>query len=59
MTFYVQYDPTTGLIQSTVQSNGKAPNCDNQLVFGSYVDITNKVVDLNSLTLVDAPVVLE
>lgn len=55
MAFYVQYDPTNGQITGWVSSQGDAPAHDNQLVFSEYLDVSGKMVDVATDTLVDAP----
>lgn len=52
--FYVQYDEN-GNIGGTVITNN-APICERQLSFDEPFDTAGKMVDLATLTLIDAPI---
>ncbi len=54
MKFFVQYDEL-GNIGSTVYGDIEAPICDRQLEFEDLVDVINKRVNLETLTLEDNP----
>lgn len=54
MTQYVQYN-TDGYITATIITEGTAPNFARQLVFEEAVETEGKMVDLDTLTLVDIP----
>ncbi len=54
MKFFVQYDEL-GNIGSTVYGDIAAPICDRQIEFEEIIDIKGKRVNLDTLTLEDAP----
>lgn len=56
MAFYIQYDET-GRIMATVNSSVEAPACSNQLRFEEYVDTSGKKINLDTLSLEDAPII--
>lgn len=56
MAFYIQYDPETGFINSTVNSSGEMPENENQLIIQEgWVPTEGKQVNLQTLELEDIP----
>ena len=57
MAFYIQYDEF-GNIGATVQTEKDPPICDRQLVFDNPIDTSGKMVDIATLTIINAPPVV-
>ena len=52
---YIQYNRITGYITASIRTSGDAPVYEWQIVRDPPVDIEGKMVDLNTLQLVDIP----
>jgi hypothetical protein len=53
--FYVQYDEVGNITGKVLPSCGTAPDALRQLAFDSWIDVTGKMVDLDTLSLIDDP----
>lgn len=51
---YIQFNDD-GFITATVITDGEEPSMENQLVFDPPIDVSGKMVDINTLQLIDAP----
>lgn len=52
MPFYIQYD-SQGYISTVIADT--APACENQIAFAEPFDTSGKMLDLNTMQLVDLP----
>lgn len=52
---YIQYNHTTGRITATIRTLADAPAYEYQIIMEPPVEVEGKMVDLNTLKLIDIP----